>query len=696
MTRARLTGWILLTIGTLVSLPSAARSDELGDARRLLRSRDPADRAQAIEILVRMDSRRAVRMMEDVLHRTRKDMDDLAKEVDELDVKYMEMANLYYQALQIDPTYAQRAKVLRDDALARWARAADKMKAHLDVLLSVGSRLGWFASAGAIDQLQKGARGERDPLARQFYVRSLGRVSKGASIDALIDLLEEKDARVRALAARGLRPLVMRPTAVAAIERLGDDKSWSVRLAAYETMARAPFERAVPFLLSAIQREEGEIAAAADRLLSSLVGVSFHADSRSWQDWWATHRESIENGTYEAADQRPPPTSDTVASFFSIPIVSKNVLFVVDFSSSMNEALDLSEGPLRSRIDDSGHSQTRLGYALSETQRAVRALPEDAMFNIIVYGDEPKRFGRSPRRATTGTKRSANRWLEKQETQWLTNIWGGLRDAFGDHLGRSGGAKRFTDLPDTIVFLTDGVPTRGRFQGTQQIVRLVNLWNEAAGTVVHTVGIGKDHDKDLLVSIASASGGMYADLSTSSLVIREYPRTVPPDERAPHIARELREIRACLEDGDWEDRLEALHRVRRIGGWAAPIAPLVGEALADYDSEVAEAAAKSLVKMGQPGLRAAIAQFGSDDIDAVVHALAVVVGMGTEAESAAGAVAELLAREDSEIQIAALRALASVGPGAKEAAELVRPLAEYSNREIAEAANRAMRAFEGD
>ena len=94
----------------------------------------------------------------------------------------------------------------------------------------------------------------------------------------------------------------------------------------------------------------------------------------------------------------------------------------------------------------------------------------------------------------------------------MTNIWSSLDAAFASYLDSSGGATRFPLIPDTILFLTDGNATRGRFRRAESLRKLIDLWNRPLDVVIHCVGIGRDHDRTLREGLAKETGGYYVDL----------------------------------------------------------------------------------------------------------------------------------------------------------------------------------------
>ena len=140
----------------------------------------------------------------------------------------------------------------------------------------------------------------------------------------------------------------------------------------------------------------------------------------------------------------------------------------------------------------------------------------------------------------------------------MTNIWDALRQSFGDHLQKAGGRQRFELLPDTVVFLTDGMPTRGRFQDTASLLVLARMWNRAAGTVIHTVGIGADHERELLAALAKETYGYHVDLSSgASAGVQQERRGVPPEERRPNFTWLLKDATKQMAKGNREARATA-------------------------------------------------------------------------------------------------------------------------------------------
>jgi hypothetical protein len=64
-------------------------------------------------------------------------------------------------------------------------------------------------------------------------------------------------------------------------------------------------------------------------------------------------------------------------------------------------------------------------------------------------------------------------------------------------------------IVDTVYLLTDGHPTAGRITDSRHLAAEVERLNELTGVVIHTVGVGRDHDSWLLRQLSETSNGIY-------------------------------------------------------------------------------------------------------------------------------------------------------------------------------------------
>ncbi len=583
-------------------------------------------------MLVRLNSSGAVRVLERAIRGSVKEMDQLSKRLDRLlDAQFDLLPRIrwllkgYDEGKNMDD---EAGPVLAkfDRIKVRIAKAQQEIYGHLSVLEKGVAALGGFHDAGAWKNIEKGAANDPNPLMRQLYVAATEKSTRAESAAVLCGLIVNKDSRIRAAAVRSLIPHVNADGVRAAVAGLTTDPNWSVRLGAMQVMAGAPFADAVAYLVAAAMREDGELAHVADSYLEALVGVSFAQRPGHWSEWWKKNENAVRGGTWT------PPMEDaahdgarTVASFFRIPIVSRRLMFVLDFSGSMSEPFDIKDVGLRQLMAGHGLPGTRLGYAQAEFIRAITVMRDGAYFNVLGYSVKATRFSSRLVKLNKSSRKRAIRWVKRLETDDLTNIYAALRGVFDDYLDLSGGVRRFDQLPDTVMFLTDGIATRGRFQDTESLLSLLRLWNRPVGTVFHCVGIGKGHDRKLLKTLAKMTDGYYVDVTKGLRALETRRRALPAgiDRARGDVDARSARLKGLLDrlaGADAEEQIAAAKELGEKGPKAAFAAKALADALDDYDPSVQEAATEALVKIGAGAVPALIKVLDDDDPDVVANA----------------------------------------------------------------------------
>ncbi len=677
MVGARRLAILCLALPWLPAIPARGDDSDIARARELLKAYRIKDRREGIRLLVAADSAAAVQPLEDAIKTSVKDMDRLAKDLDKLDLRYDEALGYWESArTSNNAEFYDLAKRYLEAVKKDWGMVAARMELLLDIAVDAGDAFARLKSPGAMRALASGAKTEPDPLVRAWYVAGIApRQGRTEALPTLLKLATAPDPLTRSMALRALRPAAMDRRVFDAAVIATADRSWQARVAAYEIVARAPLDEAAPRLVAAAEKETGEVAVVVDDLLHDLTGMSHAQNPRQWGPFWKEHGAEILEGTWTA------PTADesdgsTVETFFSIPIDSHNVLFCLDYSSSMEAELE-HQDPRNAELRRKWKlPDTRLGVAQAETIRAVRGLPATALMNLVVFSDKAKRYAARPVVASESNKSSAISWLLAQKTGWLTNVYDGLRASFDDVLAPGGSAQRFLDLPDTIIFLTDGTPTRGRFQGDETLLTLVRLWNGPVGAAIHTVGIGTEHAADLLQSLAKGTQGSYHDVAAGKPARRAPRAVVPVEERRPALARILADARGILESDAYAPaRAEAVLKLALVADWSTTAMDVCTGLLGDAAPEVRDAAVTGLGSLAPEFVPAVITRItphllrGLDAADEGCDAsLRLVRGLGAPAVAAAEVLARLVASPTSPHRVAAAQALGAIGPPAAKAA----------------------------
>ena len=328
----------------------------------------------------------------------------------------------------------------------------------------------------------------------------------------------------------------------AALERapsLLEDERWQVRAAAIAGLSRLRDVRSVELLIAHLEREEGRLVADATSGLAALTGRGFGLSVEGWRSFWAAVKERyvLPSEDELAAIQARREAKDAVryatevVRYHGIETPSRSLLFVLDVSASMDQ---LVMGDLREEEQE----LRRIDVVKRELLATLDALPPYAQFNILTFSTEVQSWKRAGVKATKANKKSARRFLERldvahgasrsttfrttedvapavastvlQNDAGRTNTYGALSEALSI-AGRGSFDRNYELSVDTILFLSDGMPSHGERIAPDDILRDVRRANRLRRVALHTIAIG-DFNKDFMSELAQENGGRFVDL----------------------------------------------------------------------------------------------------------------------------------------------------------------------------------------
>jgi len=328
---------------------------------------------------------------------------------------------------------------------------------------------------------------------RSAAAEALGLLRNPATIPDLERALADDDPTVRLQALRSLQATVVGPADESGNEVLLralffalNDPEWTMRRAAAAALAEQRDPRCVPILVRALRREAPErdgsrrrVRAAIRDALGQLTGMDLPAgDPDQWEEWW----QRVADDFLVNEDALVGVAPEQGARFFGIPLESDVVVFLLDVSGSMEQpASDDRLGP------------SRLHVASRELVRCLDSLENGTRFNIVLFNETLLPFRASPEPKSDASARQVREFLSPVDASGGTNLFGALEFALG--LGNPELSRRVRgEELDTVVLLTDGVPSRGPVLIPEEIVHQVSMANRGMGIAVHTVtaGLGDD------------------------------------------------------------------------------------------------------------------------------------------------------------------------------------------------------------
>lgn len=345
---------------------------------------------------------------------------------------------------------------------------------------------------------------ERETPARCLLLELLGELRSGL---VMVPLMEQAiasrapvEVRLAALVALGRRG---DPGAAPAAAAALDHPDWRLQVEAVEALRRFHQRSAIPLLIARLERAQGRLLDDLGAALRSLSGQRFAADAATWRRWWDEHgatfampREPARAAEVAAAgEERAPPAGGT--QFFGIGSFSKRLVFVIDFSGSMNEAAG------------SGGGRTKKTAACAQLAAALAALPSDARFEVLAYSSSVEAAFGALVPADDEHRKAALDFVQDRRPGGGTDLHGALLAALA--LAESGRARPGQGAPalDTLFFLTDGQATDGRVRTPEGIRVAVADANRALRVRIHAIGVGS-HDAAFLAALAADHGGTYA------------------------------------------------------------------------------------------------------------------------------------------------------------------------------------------
>ena len=339
------------------------------------------------------------------------------------------------------------------------------------VVEAVGASGAKEAAPQLLDLMEKG----KDVTLRFEAMRAYGRCAKEEAVSKLFNLLADTDWRIRMGAAEGLR-FAGDPRAISELKRLIiQSEEPIVAETAVEAvgelgLVREGTKEAVPPLLEALHVGRMRCREKARQYLVKLARKLFRqtrdysVDNEAWSRWF----EKAQHG-YDPDD--PNFSKHETSSFFRFSVQSDNVLFILDVSGSMK----WPSPPAGTRERD--YVGRRIDLAQRELFKSIDGLSKDTRFNVAVFSGAVMAWLPADVEATKENKTAAVEWVRKQLPRGGTATY----DAIDYGISKT--------KADTIYFLSDGVPSGGRFEEPETILMELRKSNRFRRVSINTVAL---------------------------------------------------------------------------------------------------------------------------------------------------------------------------------------------------------------
>ena len=270
----------------------------------------------------------------------------------------------------------------------------------------------------------------------------------------LIKMSRNKHRYVRSMLARGLLQWINRPEAGEALLALLADDEWQVRLNACQALATAGDGAQVAHVCDAMAKEQiVRIKYDVADIFKTRSGKDLGFSWDAWKKWFASNEEN----------QPGPQGGDGSVEYFGYKLTSNRVVFIIDQSGSMLASYQ---------------GETRMEKAIKELTKAIEALDKQVMFNIIAFSDRALAWAKGGLvAASAASKKEAQGFTTALKADGGTASYDALHDAL-------------TEIPaDTIYFLSDGMPSLGKYTYMYRIRMELQSLNRELEVRINCIGL---------------------------------------------------------------------------------------------------------------------------------------------------------------------------------------------------------------
>jgi hypothetical protein len=488
-----------------------ARQQHLAEI--LLAEGKTREKAERVHALAKLDREAAAKAFVELLARLSTRTSDMEEKVE----KTREKDEPYSGFSFTDPKGFEIKKRLR----AQLDREEGILQSDAAVAYSFLAAISEFKSAETLDILAKAAVAAALPHSRRVLygglIRSPGTDAEGLGKKGLRD--SNPGVRLFVLDAFAARkePATV-PLAIKALK----EKGWPHRQSAARALGAMGDVRAVAPLINAMGVEEGRLVEVYGEALNKITGEQIGPFPEAWKHWFDENRAALVAKGAKGSARTPKKRNDEKVNYYGLETRSKRIVFIIDVSGSMKEIIGQPSGAAITGVeeDEETYEGMKIEIAKRMLKQAIRSLPDNAYFTIIVFNHEVKPFSGSMLEAKQDNKNKAYLMINDLEPSGATYTYGALKESF-EMAGRGVTDKSYDPGVDTIFLLSDGAPTDDDIDSAkpmegEKILAAVKEWNQLKRVQIHTIAIDPQVGAGTFIrfmkSLAARNSGTYKEI----------------------------------------------------------------------------------------------------------------------------------------------------------------------------------------
>jgi Mg-chelatase subunit ChlD len=297
---------------------------------------------------------------------------------------------------------------------------------------------------------------------------------------------------------------------------------WRSDMAIVQLIHNHPIKAAVEPFIRLMRQSRGEVdpilkiinknasrflGLEAHRALKRITGAVIPDDPAKWEEFWAKTQDEIVVKRRGPADRTKTFAQRDEGSFYGIPVLGNEVVFVIDTSGSMKERVKPKPGRPKTGRSAPRMSGTRLSVAKRQTLKAIQGMSKHAKFSIVTFHSTVTIWNNKPVSARSSARHRSGSILAKLKPKGGTNVFDALIHVLeGRNVGY--GSKPSSNV-DEVFVLSDGQPSSGVLTDTAEILRVVGEVNKLRKIRIHAVYAGEGSGADFMRTLAEQNGGVF-------------------------------------------------------------------------------------------------------------------------------------------------------------------------------------------
>jgi len=374
---------------------------------------------------------------------------------------------------------------------------------NVGVRASAIKALGQIGSLKAYPYLTKKVS-DSNSMVKIAVLEAMAAIQPKESILYLEEALKDSLPEIRIVALETLAKYSMdKMLILKSASNLLSDKNQVVRISAVQSLKEIREKDSVKALIGQLPNASWRLRYDIIRALKDLTGQPFGFVSKTWLNWYEMNKDKIEivpiKQPFDLKSLKD--SSETIPTFFDIPILGRNIIFIIDFSGSMKYD---AEG-------EANKGERKIDIALKELSGTLKSLSAETKFNIIILSTEATRYNKRKAAKTMLLATDSNK---KIALDFVKSLWDRLEDikrGRGDHYDALIEALSEPEV-DKIFLLSDGKPTYGTYMHKDNIIENISRYNRFRKVIINTIMTGKKGtSRDLMEKLAEISNGIYTE-----------------------------------------------------------------------------------------------------------------------------------------------------------------------------------------